>query len=534
MSDTPAESRRLSGVLLADVTGFSRLMGQDEPGAIAAVARIRAVFAKTLPRHGGTLEVSVGDAFVALFGSAVDAVEAAIAIQRELAGSGGDQPVQIRIGVHLGDVVKRGDEVFGDSVNIAARLQTLAQPGGLAISGDVYRAVRSRVAVDFRDLGTKRLKNIHEPVHVYGLDLGHARSEGDAPGGVQRTWALLAAGAGALLAIVVILNRDGRQLLSPQPVSLPAAARVAAAPDAPRIVGVTGVSARGQVPDWMREVTRDGLNTILSKVHSLRVYSRQKIDFVREKRGLSEIEAAEDLGIEKMIAGVVTMDGADVVIEVQVVDTKSGILDASERVHGKATALIELQNQLAANLLDAMQVAISPDERRDLFAKRTNDTLDGYRMLADTFGPATADAAPSPPPDTAPTIPDTGDTSWFGPSRVWAADAPVPNAAIQAVIEGYRAALQAKDLAGLAALHLDLNEAQRASMEKYFENADGLVVTIADLDVLVEGDEALATFTRRDAFRDHRSGKDLQLEVRLSSVLVHVGDTWKIKGVKKS
>ncbi|HYD49416.1 MAG TPA: adenylate/guanylate cyclase domain-containing protein, partial [Terriglobales bacterium] len=140
--DPPTGSRRLHGVLVADVTGFSRMMGEDEDRAVAALARIRSVFEEVVPRHGGTLDVFVGDCFVALFDSAVQAVEAAMAIQRELAtgDSGAASPVQIRIGIHIGDVVRSGNEILGDSVNIAARLQALAQPGGILVSEDVYRA----------------------------------------------------------------------------------------------------------------------------------------------------------------------------------------------------------------------------------------------------------------------------------------------------------------------------------------------------------------------------------------------------------
>src|SRR4029077_10953357 len=122
-TDPPRGSRRLHGVLLADMTGFSRLMGEDEARAVAALGRIRGVFTSVVPSHGGTLDVLVGDCFVALFESAVDAVQAAIAIQTELAGATGPagDPVRIRIGVHMGDVVRSGSEILGDSVNVAAR-----------------------------------------------------------------------------------------------------------------------------------------------------------------------------------------------------------------------------------------------------------------------------------------------------------------------------------------------------------------------------------------------------------------------------
>jgi adenylate cyclase len=171
-------SRRLQAVLLADMTGFSRLMGEDEARAVAALMRIRDVFSSVIPRHGGTLDVLVGDCFVALFDSAVDAVQASIAIQTELAGAAGPagDPVRIRIGVHLGEVVRSGSEILGDSVNVASRLQTVARPGGITVSEDVHRAVRNRIALPFHDLGPKALKNIRDKMRVYELRVEEARS----------------------------------------------------------------------------------------------------------------------------------------------------------------------------------------------------------------------------------------------------------------------------------------------------------------------------------------------------------------------
>jgi class 3 adenylate cyclase/TolB-like protein/ketosteroid isomerase-like protein len=531
-ADEPQQSRRLSAVLLADVTGYSRLMAQDEPRALTALNRVREVFAALVPRHGGTLDVFVGDCFVALFPSAVDAVQAAVAIQKELAAAAGpaSDPVRIRIGIHLGEVVRAGNEIFGDSINIASRIQTIARPGGIAVSDDVHRAVRNKVGLEFRDLGLKTLKNIQGKVRVWEVELADLelgpRADAARP---LRPLVLGAVGFAALAGVGLLVYQLA---LRPVAVAPPAATKqVASDPQQPVVVGVMGIAARGDVPDWMRDVTRDGLNTILSKVGGLRVFSRQKIDFVREKRGLSELEAAETLGIAKMLSGALVADGASIVLEVQVVDIATGLLDASERVEGKPGELIELQNHLAIDVLHAMRVSISPEERNLIFAKRTNETLDAYRMLADTLGDAGGAPAEAPP------APRRGGakTSWLAWPRAAWAGAPTPDeAAIREVLEAYRAALQAKDLERLAGLHLDMDTAQRSSLERYFANAKELVVTLSNVDVLIEGDEALATFTWGDAFVDARSEKPIQLEVRLESVLARKDGGWKIRGVKRS
>jgi adenylate cyclase len=536
-------SRRLHGVLLADMTGFSKLMGEDEARAFAALTRIRDVFTRVVPRHGGTLDVLVGDCFVALFDSAVEAVQAAIAIQTELAtgaGPAGD-PVRIRIGVHMGDVVRSGSEIHGDSVNVAARLQTIAQPGRITLSEDVHRAVRNRVSVPARDLGLKSLKNIRDRMRVYEIDVtappGTASER--AAERALRPFVFASVGVAAVAGLAYLglhIAHRGRALEPPlvaRPAPAPAAPAAAVAPaveaptpEKPLTVGITGVTAHEGVPAWVKDNTRDGLNTLLSKVPRLRVFSREKIDFLRERRGLSEIEVAETLGIQKMIVGALVMEGRDVVLEARVVDIATGILDASESQKGDIDQLIDLQNRLAGALLAALHVPLSDDERTQLFAKRTNESLDGYRRLVDTFGEATGGAPPARPAS-------KGRTSWLSwPRAAWADDA--AETAIRAVLEAYRAALQAEDVAAVAAIHVELAPEQRDGFTRYFASADGLTVALSDVDVLVDGDEALVTFTRRDLFHDHASGKEMQLEVRLSSVVVHQDGKWLMRGVKRS
>lgn len=525
-SDSSASSRRLHGVLVADVTGFSKLMGEDESRAVGALVRIRDVVNAVVPRHSGTLDVFVGDCFVALFDSAVDAVNAAIAIQTELAGHGtAEDRVQIRIGIHLGDVVRSGTEILGDSVNVAARLQAVARPGGIAVSQDVYRAVRNRVNVPFRDLGAKALKNIREKTHIYEVVLDHAAGPA-AAGKSPRRFALAAIAvlAAAVLAALgyTLARRVPMQGVLPVAVTADAPRQ---APSAPVTIGVTGVTSHGEVPDWMRDNTRDGLNTTLSKVDRLRVLSREKIDFVRQRRNLSEIEVAEALGIQKMISGSLMMVGSEVVLEARLVDTSTGVLDASEAVRGNPDELIELQNEMAAALLAALGVRLSPDERDQLFARRTRDTLDAYRRLTDTFGEAKRET-------TGPAA--GGGSSWLGwTSTAYAAEGDAESE-ILAVLEAYRAALASENVDAVAATHVELNEDQRIGFERYFEGADDLQVTLDDIDVLVEGDEALVTFTRRDVFHDHKSGKPLELEVRLSSEVIKKDGRWVLRGVKRS
>jgi adenylate cyclase len=530
MADTSGGSRRLHGVLLADMTGFSRLMGEDESSAVAALMRIRDIFAAVVPRHGGTLDVFVGDCFVALFDSAVDAVQAAIEIQRDLAaGAAGTDRVHIRIGIHLGDVVRSGAEILGDSINLAARIQAIAPPGGITVSEDVYRAVRNRVKVPVRDLGAKSLKNIRGKVRVYALEVGARTSAKPAtPAPHSRRPLGLALAAIALVmatAGAVFAYRSGWWTALP---AASTALRSQAAPSrtdgATVTVGVTGVSALGDVPSWMQDTTRDGLNTLLSKVGTLRVFSREKIDFLRQRRGLTEIEVAEALGIQKMISGSLALQNGEVLLDVRVVDISTGLLDASDSLRGSPDDLIQLQNQPASSVIAALGIHLSASEQTALFAQRTRETLDGYRRLADTFGEAPESQAPAPHER-------TSWQQWIGIGVAWADDA---NAEVAALLEAYRAALESKDVNAVAAVHVGLNDEQRAGFERYFASADDLRVTVGDIDVLLDGDEGVVTFTRRDVFRDRTSDKNVELEVRLSTIVVRKDGHWLMRGVRRS
>jgi adenylate cyclase len=173
--------RRLAAILFADAAGFSRLMGIDERSTIASLESARGILQGRIDRHGGRLVGSSGDGFLAEFISAVDAVNCAVDAQRGLIEHNAklphDRRMQFRIGVNLGDVVVASDDdIFGDGVNIAARLEKLAEPGGICISRDVYNQVRNKVDLDVTDLGEQRVKNIGEPIRVFRVNIGPSRA----------------------------------------------------------------------------------------------------------------------------------------------------------------------------------------------------------------------------------------------------------------------------------------------------------------------------------------------------------------------
>jgi adenylate cyclase len=170
--------RRLTTLLCADVEGYSRLMEADEAGTLETLRRYRTAMATLIERHDGRIVNTWGDAVIAEFPSVVEAVQCAVETQQELSGYNGGLPeprrMRFRIGIHLGDVMVEGDDVYGDGVNIAARLQELAEPGGILISGPVYDQVHNKLSIGFDCLGQQHLKNVVNPVTGYRILQGGA------------------------------------------------------------------------------------------------------------------------------------------------------------------------------------------------------------------------------------------------------------------------------------------------------------------------------------------------------------------------
>src|SRR5262244_1013287 len=170
-----AIERKLAAILSADVEGYSRLMGDDEVATVRTITAYRALIASSVAGHGGRVVDAPGDNVLAEFASVVDAVQCAIDIQRELQSKNAELPVsrqmRFRIGINLGDVIVEGERLYGDGVNIAARLEGLAEGGGICLSGTVYDQVKNKLGLEYEYLGEQVVKNIAEPVRVYRVVL---------------------------------------------------------------------------------------------------------------------------------------------------------------------------------------------------------------------------------------------------------------------------------------------------------------------------------------------------------------------------
>src|SRR5712672_672596 len=171
MSDLTDVTRKLVAVFAADVEGYSRLMGADEVGTFKGLTERRVILDRLIGEHRGRIANTAGDSVLAEFGSAADAVQCAVEAQNALAEANTvvppDKHINFRIGVHIGDVMVRAGDLFGDGVNIAARLQSIANPGAVCISGATYDQVRKVLPMTFVDLGVQQVKNIQEPIRAY-------------------------------------------------------------------------------------------------------------------------------------------------------------------------------------------------------------------------------------------------------------------------------------------------------------------------------------------------------------------------------
>ena len=296
--------------------------------------------------------------------------------------------------------------------------------------------------------------------------------------------------------------------------------RLQPGPPAPLIIGVMTVETRpkGEVPSWMAELTRDSLNTILGKFPPIKVFSRQKIEFVREKRGFpntdfGDLEAAEQLGMQKMLSAfIVAGKEGDVTIRLEIVDVETGLQQATEYVTGSSKDLMDLENDLAVRALRALGVDPTPEQLAVVMESRGDTSLEVYKRFNEAFdSDASVDAAPPPrAPESKPRndkidVPtDKERTSWLSfPSEAWAGDN-TDDAAIRYLIARYAAAMNKRDINQVLAVYPGMPAELKERLQNFFGSVSDLQVSITVTDILLSLDpnEALVDFTRDDQFVD--------------------------------
>lgn len=298
------------------------------------------------------------------------------------------------------------------------------------------------------------------------------------------------------------------------------------------VVGVMNVHAEGAAPAWAGPVTRDRLNAILNRFRALEVMSKQQIAFVQERDRVSEIEAARVLGIERMISGTVSVVGRRWKLTVEVVDPMRGSLTQTEEEEGTEDLLPAMQNRLAAKLVRRLGVTFDGTEIDELVRLQPTAEPADFRRLLESMG----EFADEPPPASAGQQDDDRGGRWRLPALFAPPDAVAATTdedAIRALLDEYRAALESEDMARLDRIHTADNPRLRAALARYLETANDLRVHLSDVVIAIDGDTALATFTRRDAFRDAATGRAVQMELRVSNALVRRDGAWLIQGTKR-
>jgi len=292
--------------------------------------------------------------------------------------------------------------------------------------------------------------------------------------------------------------------------------------------------------DWIGKALRVALNTELSKVRALRVYSPELIDRSTASHRVDYLTTAQRLGIRKLITGSFHVVGNTVRIDAEIVDTGSGVQEGSDSVQGDVTDFFALQKTLVLSMLRRLRVELSADEGASI-EQRTNTNVDAYRLLLEAEG-LVNQPSPSPSAPARTDIPGTPQSWWHEGVKAFAGllvsqavaaePADAPAAAARQVIETYRVALEHKDLDQLAALYTSFSARQREALRAYLDSASGLAVEFADVSIEPRGDEMVVSYTRRDRFVDRESGKPQHLEVRLTKILTRENGTWKITGAR--
>ena len=364
MDERPAE-RKLAAILSADVEGYSRLMGEDELATVRALTESREVIAAAVARHGGRVVDSPGDNVLADFASVVDAVRCAVDIQRALGSRNAELPpsrrMRFRIGINLGDVIVQGERLYGDGVNIAARLEGLAEGGGICVSGTAYDQIEGKLPFAFEFSGEHTVKNIARPVRVYRLRLepGSSGKTSPRPAGVDRRRRRLGRLAAAVV-IVMLLGAGGwaswRWLRPADPGGL-------ALPDKPSVAVLPFANvSQDPTQEYFSDGVTEDLITGLSKMSGLFVIARNSV-FTYKGKPVNVRQVGRDLGVRYVLEGGVQRAGARVRITAQLVDARSGYHIWAERYDREVRDIFALQDEVTRQIVRALAVKVSEAEK---------------------------------------------------------------------------------------------------------------------------------------------------------------------------
>ncbi len=373
-------ARKLAAILSADVEGYSRLMGDDEAATVRTITEYREAIASTVTRHGGRVVDATGDNVLAEFSSVVDAVQGAVEIQGELRRRNAELPssrrMRFRIGINLGDVILEGPRLYGDGVNIAARLESLAEGGGICLSGTAYDQVEGKLPFGYDFLGEHTVKNIARPVRVYRLRLEPRVSPVPLLGarGADRRLVASVAGTIALLALVTAGGWVGwRWFRTPAPSGL-------ALPDKPSVAVLPFANLSGDpAQEYFSDGVTEDLITGLSKVSGLFVIARNSA-FTYKGKAVKVGDVGRDLGVRYVLEGGVQRAGSRVRITAQLVDATTGYHVWAERYDREIRDIFALQDEVTREIVRALAVKLAEGEQGRI-ARVPTGNLEAYDLV---------------------------------------------------------------------------------------------------------------------------------------------------------
>jgi adenylate cyclase len=376
----PSVERRLAAIWSADVKGYSRLMGDDEVATVQTLTTRREVMARFIREHRGRVVDSPGDNLLAEFASVVDAVACATEVQREFKSLNVDVPeprrLEFRIGLNLGDVIVDGERIYGDGVNIAARVEGLAEPGGIAVSGTVYDQVKGKLPLVFEPLGEHAVKNIKEPIRVYRvpLEVSPARAPAKirARGGFPawRRAALLLGIAGLVLAAGVTA---WSLYLRPRATAL-------ALPDKPSIAVLPFQNISGDAEqEYFSDGMTEDLITGLSKLSGLFVIARNSV-FLYKGKAVRPAQVSHDLGVRYVLEGSVRKESNRVRITAQLIDATTGYHVWAERYDRDLKDVFAVQDDVTGKIVSTLAVKLTGPEKERV-TRTPTDSPEAYDLV---------------------------------------------------------------------------------------------------------------------------------------------------------
>jgi len=366
--------RRLAAILAADVVGYTALMGADEAGTLERLTGLRQDFLELLVGdHHGRVVKLMGDGILVEFASVVDAVACALAWQAGVAER--DGALKFRIGINLGDVIVDGEDIHGDGVNVASRLEGLAEPGGICLSGDAYRQAKGKVEATFEDLGEQTLKNVAEPVRVYQWvpDMPAARGARRPTAPAKRSLPLPIVAGGLALVVIMVGLLLWQRPWAPREEPPSEADMAFPLPDRPSIA-VLPFNNMSNDPnqDYFADGMTEDLITDLSKISGLFVIARNS-SFAYKETSLDMAQVAKELGVRYVLEGSVRRAGGQVRINAQLIDATTGGHVWAERYDGTLEDVFDLQDQVTQQIVIALSVNLTSSDQLNRRKATTRD-----------------------------------------------------------------------------------------------------------------------------------------------------------------